>query len=176
MVFQQFNLFPHMTVLDNLIEAPVSVRHLSKADAIDIADGLLRRVGLLEKRNQYPPRLSGGEQQRVAIARALAMSPKVMLFDEVTSALDPELVGEVLEVMESLAADGMTMIVVTHEMAFARECADRVMMMDEGMVVAEGTPDEILGHPENPRLMAFLERVLKVGGSEPNGSGLPASS
>lgn len=160
MVFQQFNLFPHLTVLENLIEAPMSVRRLTRTASIEIADELLGKVGLVDKRGEYPSRLSGGQQQRVAIARALAMSPKVMLFDEVTSALDPELVGEVLSVMGKLAAEGMTMIVVTHEMGFARDVANRIVVMDEGVIIDEGAPADILNHPTNPRTRTFLKRVL----------------
>ncbi len=159
MVFQQFNLFPHMTALRNVAFGPIKVRGIPKADAEKKAEALLARVGLAEKANSYPNQLSGGQQQRVAIARALAMEPKVMLFDEVTSALDPELVGEVLEVMKGLAAShGVTMIVVTHEMMFAREAADRVVFMDGGVVVEEGAPDVVLGAPRSDRLRSFLRR------------------
>ncbi|WP_150700326.1 amino acid ABC transporter ATP-binding protein, partial [Pandoraea terrae] len=143
MVFQRFNLFPHMSVLENLVLAPMQVRKLSRADAIVVAEQLLRKVGLIDKIDAYPNQLSGGQQQRVAIARALAMSPKVMLFDEPTSALDPELVGEVLAVMKSLAEEGMTMVVVTHEMGFAREVADRVLFIDQGVIMEEGPPEQI---------------------------------
>lgn len=162
MVFQQFNLFPHLTVLDNVIEAPISVRRQSRAATIENAEILLRKVGVLEKRNEYPAKLSGGQQQRVAIARALAMSPRVMLFDEVTSALDPELVGEVLSVMRRLADEGMTMVVVTHEIAFARDVSSRVIVMDQGMAIDEGPPDELLTRPSHPRTKAFLQRVIKT--------------
>jgi ABC-type polar amino acid transport system ATPase subunit len=160
MVFQHFNLFPHKTVLDNLTLGPVRVLGLSRAEAEGLARDLLERVGLSEKAKEYPARLSGGQQQRVAIARALAMRPKVMLFDEPTSSLDPELVGEVLDVMRQLADDGMTMMVVTHEMAFAEDVADRVIVMDHGAVVEEGPPDRIFSNPETPRARAFLTRLL----------------
>ncbi|WP_162570296.1 MULTISPECIES: amino acid ABC transporter ATP-binding protein [unclassified Variovorax] len=160
MVFQHFNLWPHMTVLDNLVEAPMRVRHRSRAQAVETARELLARVGLSEKEKEYPLRLSGGQQQRVAIARALAMSPKIMLFDEVTSALDPELVGEVLQLMQALARGGMTMIVVTHEMDFARQVCDRVVFMDKGQIVEAGAPDVVFRHPSDPRTQQFLSRVL----------------
>jgi ABC-type polar amino acid transport system ATPase subunit len=160
MVFQQFNLFPHKTVLENIILAPVRVRKLPVAEARDQARALLARVGLPEKASEYPARLSGGQQQRVAIARALAMRPKVMLFDEPTSALDPELVGEVLEVMRGLARDGMTMIVVTHEMAFAEDVADEVIVLDHGAIVEQGSPTSVLRDPQTPRARAFLSRLL----------------
>ena len=160
MVFQRFNLFPHMTALQNVAEAPVHVRREPRADARERAHALLARVDLAHKANAYPSELSGGQQQRVAIARALAMQPKLMLFDEPTSALDPELVGEVLAVMRSLADDGMTMIVVTHEMAFAREAADRVAFMDDGAIVESGTPRDVLAHPTHARTRAFLSRLL----------------
>jgi polar amino acid transport system ATP-binding protein len=160
MVFQSFNLFPHKTVLENLIEAPVIVKKMTRSDAIPLAERLLAKVGLTEKRDVYPSKLSGGQQQRVAIARALTMEPQVMLFDEPTSALDPELIGEVLEVMRILARDGMTMIVVTHEMSFAREVADRVIFMDGGMFVEEGPPVQCLGSPKDERTRRFLERIL----------------
>jgi ABC-type polar amino acid transport system ATPase subunit len=160
MVFQAFNLFPHKTVLENVIEGPVIVQRLDIGTAREQAGQLLARVGLADKRDAYPSTLSGGQQQRAAIARALAMRPEVMLFDEPTSALDPELVGEVLEVMKSLAADGMTMIVVTHEMGFARDVADRVMMMDAGVVVETGTPDRMFTAPQQARTAEFLRRVL----------------
>ncbi|MFS7243446.1 amino acid ABC transporter ATP-binding protein [Serratia proteamaculans] len=160
MVFQRFNLFPHMTVLENIIMAPMGVKKLSRADAILRAEALLRKVGLLDKIDAYPSSLSGGQQQRVAIARALAMEPKIMLFDEPTSALDPELVGEVLAVMKSLAHKGMTMVVVTHEMGFAREVADRVLFIDQGIIQEEGTPQQIFSQPANPRTQAFLSKVL----------------
>ncbi|WTL36572.1 amino acid ABC transporter ATP-binding protein [Nocardia sp. NBC_01503] len=160
MVFQHFNLFPHRTVLENVIEAPTQVKKLKKADAIARARTLLDRVGLADKADSYPAQLSGGQQQRVAIARALAMDPKLMLFDEPTSALDPELVGEVLGVMRELAADGMTMIVVTHEMGFAREVADQLVFMDAGVVVEAGNPREVLANPQHDRTKAFLSRIL----------------
>ncbi|BEM95375.1 TPA: amino acid ABC transporter ATP-binding protein [Serratia marcescens] len=160
MVFQRFNLFPHMTVLENIIMAPVSVKKLPRTEAIAQAEQLLRKVGLLDKIDAYPNSLSGGQQQRVAIARALAMEPKIMLFDEPTSALDPELVGEVLTVMKSLAHEGMTMVVVTHEMGFAREVADRVLFIDQGIIQEEGQPQQIFSHPSNPRTQAFLSKVL----------------
>ena len=160
MVFQRFNLFPHLTALGNVLEAPVHVKKLSRKEAEGQARELLARVGLAEKADVHPSRLSGGQQQRVAIARALAMEPKLMLFDEPTSALDPELVGEVLEVMKSLARDGMTMIVVTHEMGFAREVADRAVFMDEGRIVEEGTPGELFDRPREPRTQAFLSKIL----------------
>jgi polar amino acid transport system ATP-binding protein len=160
MVFQSFNLFPHMTALQNVIESPVGVLKRPTADVKAEALDLLGRVGLAEKANCYPRQLSGGQQQRVAIARALAMKPRVMLFDEPTSALDPELVGEVLEVMKGLARDGLTMVVVTHEMAFAREVADSVLFMDGGVVVERGRPDQVLLDPQNARTRNFLSRVL----------------
>jgi polar amino acid transport system ATP-binding protein len=160
MVFQQFNLFPHMTVLENLIEAPTRVKKKPKAQAVEQARALLDQVGLVEKEKTYPAQLSGGQQQRVAIARALAMEPKLMLFDEPTSALDPELVGEVLDVMKQLARRGMTMIVVTHEMGFAREVADEVVFMDDGVVVERGRPREILVNPQQVRTKSFLSKVL----------------
>lgn len=160
MVFQRFNLFPHKTVLENIILAPMQVRKQSKEAAKQIAIELLNKVGLSEKAEAYPDQLSGGQQQRVAIARALAMRPKVMLFDEPTSALDPEMVGEVLAVMKDLAQEGMTMVVVTHEMGFAREVGDRVVFMDDGQILAEGTPEIIFDQPENQRLKSFLSKVL----------------
>jgi polar amino acid transport system ATP-binding protein len=160
MVFQRFNLFPHMTALDNVIEAPVHVKRVNKKQAIERGKELLNKVGLGEKLKTYPHELSGGQQQRVAIARALAMEPKVMMFDEATSALDPELVGEVLNVMEQLAHEGMTMLVVTHEMGFAREAADDVLFMDGGVVVEEGKPEEIFDSPQNERTRNFLRAVL----------------
>ncbi|RLM15598.1 polar amino acid ABC transporter ATP-binding protein [Gibbsiella quercinecans] len=160
MVFQRFNLFPHMTVLENIIMAPMDVKKLSRAEATLQAEKLLRKVGLLDKTDAYPNSLSGGQQQRVAIARALAMEPKIMLFDEPTSALDPELVGEVLAVMKALAHEGMTMVVVTHEMGFAREVADRVMFIDQGIIQEEGAPQQIFTNPTNPRTRAFLSKVL----------------
>jgi len=160
MVFQRFNLFPHKTALENVIEAPVHVLGVPKKQAIDEAHELLRRVGLLGKRDTYPGKLSGGQQQRVAIARALAMKPALMLFDEPTSALDPEVIGEVLEVMEELAHAGMTMIVVTHEMGFARVAADRVVMMDDGQIIEAGTPEELFDTPEHVRTRQFLSKIL----------------
>jgi polar amino acid transport system ATP-binding protein len=160
MVFQSFNLFPHMTVLENVIEGPIQVRGISRSDAERDAKALLDRVGLSGKINEYPSKLSGGQQQRAGIARALAMTPEVMLFDEPTSALDPELVGEVLDVMKSLAADGMTMIVVTHEMGFARDVADRVVVMDQGSIVEIGSPVDIFSNPAQARTAEFLRRVL----------------
>ncbi|WEG07942.1 amino acid ABC transporter ATP-binding protein [Microbacterium horticulturae] len=160
MVFQQFNLFPHKSVLDNVALAPRRVRRISRAQAEERARALLAKVGLADKADAYPEQLSGGQKQRVAIARALAMEPKIMLFDEPTSALDPELVGEVLEVMKDLAIEGMTMVVVTHEMGFAREVGDRVVFMDGGVIVEEGTPDEIFGNPQSPRTKDFLDKVL----------------
>ncbi len=160
MVFQHFNLFPHRTALENVIEAPTQVKKVRKADAVRRAEELLDRVGLADKAGAYPAQLSGGQQQRVAIARALAMDPKLMLFDEPTSALDPELVGEVLTVMRELAASGMTMVVVTHEMGFAREVADQLVFMDGGVVVEAGVPSEMLANPEHERTKAFLSRLL----------------
>jgi len=160
MVFQHFNLFPHMTALENVIEAPLRVKRRRKNDVIESARKLLDRVGLADKEKTYPAQLSGGQQQRVAIARALAMDPKLMLFDEPTSALDPELVGEVLDVMRQLAFDGMTMIVVTHEMGFAREVADQMVFMDGGVVVESGPPREMLANPQRERTKAFLSKVL----------------
>lgn len=160
MVFQQFNLFPHKTVLENLTLAQMRVRKRSKKEAREKAQMLLEKVGIGEKENEYPSRLSGGQQQRVAIARALAMDPKVMLFDEPTSALDPEMVGEVLDVMKQLAREGMTMMVVTHEMGFAREVADRVLFMDEGKIVEVGTPEHFFTEPREDRTKLFLKQVL----------------
>jgi len=160
MVFQQFNLWPHMTVLGNVIEAPVQVRGLRRAQAVAEAEALLAKVGLSEKRDEYPHRLSGGQQQRVAIARALAMRPLVMLFDEATSALDPELIGEVLAVMRQLASEGMTMLIVTHEMGFAREVSDRVVFIDRGLIEEEGPPDVIFTSPRSSRTKEFLRRIL----------------
>jgi ABC-type polar amino acid transport system ATPase subunit len=160
MVFQRFNLFPHKTALQNIALAPATVRGLSKEEAEARAYQLLDRVDLRDKANTYPDHLSGGQQQRVAIARALAMRPKAMLFDEPTSALDPEMINEVLDVMKVLAAEGMTMVVVTHEMGFAREVCDRVLFMDEGLVVEEGTPDEVFSHPTQERTQAFLSKIL----------------
>ena len=160
MVFQQFNLFPHMTVLDNITCAPINVKGVSKAEAEKKAMALLERVGLSEKANSYPKSLSGGQQQRVAIARALAMDPEIMLFDEPTSALDPEMVGEVLDVMKDLAKSGLAMIVVTHEMGFAKEVGDKVIFMDDGVIVEEGTPQEVLENPKEERTKSFLSKVL----------------
>jgi ABC-type polar amino acid transport system ATPase subunit len=159
MVFQQFNLFPHLTVLQNIIEAPVHVKRLPWPQAEGIARRLLEQVGLSEKADQYPEELSGGQQQRVAIARALAMEPKAMLFDEVTSALDPELVNEVLEVMRQLAGQGMTMVVVTHEMTFARQVSDRVVFMDHGVIVEEGLPEAVFTAPRQQRTRDFLRAI-----------------
>ena len=160
MVFQQFNLFPHMTVLKNMTIAPLKLRKSTKADAEKRAISLLERVGLADRANAYPSQLSGGQKQRVAIVRALCMQPDVMLFDEPTSALDPEMVGEVLEVMKALANDGMTMAVVTHEMGFAREVADRVLFIDEGIIMEQGTPEQIFNNPQSPRLKDFLSKVI----------------
>ena len=160
MVFQRFNLFPHMTALENVIEAPVTVKKVPRQEAAEYAFELLKKVGLEDKKNEYPSRLSGGQQQRVAIARALAMKPRIMLFDEPTSALDPELVGEVLEVMKDLAGEGMTMLVVTHEMGFAREVGSRVIFMDNGEIKEEGTPEDIFANPKNERTRSFLQKVL----------------
>lgn len=160
MVFQRFNLFPHMTVLENISLAPIQVRKTPKAEADKEAIALLAKVGLSDKAEAYPEQLSGGQQQRVAIARALAMKPKMLLFDEPTSALDPEMVGEVLAVMKDLAKEGMTMMVVTHEMGFAREVGNRVIFMDEGRIVEEGTPEQIFSNAQNPRLKSFLSKVL----------------
>ena len=160
MVFQHFNLFPNMTIQRNITLAPVRTKLMSQAEADEKALQLLRRVGLEEKAGAYPNQLSGGQKQRIAIVRALAMNPKVMLFDEPTSALDPEMVGEVLAVMKELAADGMTMVVVTHEMGFAREVGNRVLFMDDGRIVEEGSPAQIFGNPQNPRLQDFLSKVL----------------
>ncbi|KAA2254287.1 amino acid ABC transporter ATP-binding protein [Solihabitans fulvus] len=160
MVFQNFNLFPHLTVLENIAEAPIAVLRRSRTDAVARARELVRRVGLAGREDDYPRRLSGGQQQRIAIARALAMDPKLMLFDEPTSALDPELVGDVLGVMKDLADGGMTMVVVTHEMGFAREAADTVVFLDEGVVVESGAPDDVLRNPRQARTREFLARVL----------------
>lgn len=160
MVFQHFNLFPHMTILKNMTIAPMKLLKISKEDAEAKAMELLKRVGLGDRANAYPSQLSGGQKQRVAIVRALCMNPEVMLFDEPTSALDPEMVGEVLDVMKQLAAEGMTMVVVTHEMGFAKEVADRVIFMDEGQIIEMGTPDEIFDNPKNQRTQAFLSKVL----------------
>ncbi|WP_155590067.1 amino acid ABC transporter ATP-binding protein [Lysinibacillus cavernae] len=160
MVFQQFNLFPHMTVIDNVTMAPMQIRKMSRSEAEELGHELLKKVGLDSKAYNYPEQLSGGQQQRVAIARALAMKPKAILFDEPTSALDPEMVKEVLDVMKNLAAEGMTMIVVTHEMGFAREVGDRVVFMDGGYIVEEGSPEELFGNPQSERTKAFLGKVL----------------
>lgn len=160
MVFQRFNLFPHKTALENVMEAPVQVKGMKVGNAKNLALNLLGQVGLSDRAEHYPAELSGGQQQRVAIARALAMDPDLMLFDEPTSALDPELVGEVLAVMKNLASQGMTMIVVTHEVGFAREVSDQVILMDEGRIVERGTPTEVFDHPKNPRTKEFLAKVL----------------
>lgn len=160
MVFQNFNLFPHKSVIENIIEAPVMVKGKSKQEAEEKALELLDKVGLLEKRDAYPNQLSGGQKQRVAIARALAMEPEIMLFDEPTSALDPELIGEVLQVIKKLAEERMTMIIVTHEMNFAREISDRIIFMDDGQIVVDGVPDDIFVNPEHPRIKTFLNKVL----------------
>ena len=160
MVFQSFNLFPHLTVLENITLSPKKVRHMSKADADSLAMELLKKVGLEDKAKVHPNALSGGQQQRVAIARALAMKPKAMLFDEPTSALDPEMIKEVLDVMLSLAKDGMTMLLVTHEMGFAKAAADKVIFMDDGMIIEEGKPEEIFNSPKNDRTRSFLEHIL----------------
>ena len=160
MVFQHFNLFPHKTILDNMTLAPIQVKHMDKAKAEEKALALLRRVGLEDRAGAYPIQLSGGQKQRIAIVRALMMEPEVMLFDEPTSALDPEMVGEVLDVMKELARDGMTMVVVTHEMGFAKEVGSRVLFMADGKLLEEGTPQEIFGNPQNPRLKDFLSKVL----------------
>ncbi len=159
-VFQRFNLWPHKTALENIVEAPIKVRKVPEREAVAQGEALLARVGLVDKRNAYPGRLSGGQQQRVAIARALAMRPALMLFDEPTSALDPEMIGEVLEVMRELASDGMTMVVVSHEMGFAREAANRIVMMDEGVVVEQAPPAEFFGSPREPRTQQFLSKIL----------------
>ena len=160
MVFQRFNLFPHMTVLQNIMLAPIKVRHVAKQEAENTARKLLARVGLADKADAYPSQLSGGQQQRVAIARALAMKPKVMLFDEPTSALDPEMVGEVLDVMRKLAEEGMTMVIVTHEMGFAREVGDRLLFVDDGRIIEQGDPKEVFEHPKEERTRLFLSKVL----------------
>ena len=160
MVFQQFNLFPHMTVKENIIHAPVNVKGMSKDDAEKLAKQLLEKVGVLDKIDAYPSSLSGGQQQRVAIARALAMQPEIMLFDEPTSALDPEMVGEVLNVMEQLADEGMTMVIVTHEMGFAKEVSDRVFFIDQGIILEENIPEELFDHPKEDRTKDFLSKVL----------------
>ncbi|MGX7200483.1 amino acid ABC transporter ATP-binding protein [Enterococcus nangangensis] len=160
MVFQQFNLFPNMTVMDNITLAPLKIKKISKAEAEKIAMDLLKKVGLEDKAQAYPQSLSGGQQQRIAIARALAMQPDVMLFDEPTSALDPEMVGEVLGVMKDLAKEGMTMVIVTHEMGFAKEVGDEILFMDQGIIMEKGTPEEVFDHPQNPRTKDFLSKVL----------------
>src|SRR5256885_12862406 len=160
MVFQRFNLFPHMTALENVIEAPIQVKNVPRSRAVARAEEILEKVGLADKRDVYPAQLSGGQQQRVAIARALAMSPKLMLFDEPTSALDPELVGEVLDVMRDLATSGMTMVVVTHEIGFAREAGDALVFMDDGVILESGTPREVIANAQNERCRAFLSKVL----------------
>jgi polar amino acid transport system ATP-binding protein len=166
MVFQEFNLFPHLSVIENLIEAPVIVKEMKKEDAIPLAEKYLAKVGLMHKRDEYPARLSGGQKQRVAIARALSMQPEVLLFDEPTSALDPELIGEVLDVMKELALEGKTMLVVTHEMGFANDVADRVVFMDDGQIVEEGPPAQIFTSPTDPRTRHFLDRLLRTGEDE----------
>lgn len=160
MVFQHFNLFPHMTILKNMTIAPMKLKKVSAEKAKQEALELLKRVGLEDRSDSYPSQLSGGQKQRVAIVRALAMNPEVMLFDEPTSALDPEMVGEVLEVMKDLANEGMTMVVVTHEMGFAKEVGDRILFMDEGHLIEQGTPEEVFGNPQNPRLKEFLSKVI----------------
>lgn len=160
MVFQEFNLFPHLSVIENLIEAPVTVKRMNKKEAIEIAEVFLAKVGLSEKRDEFPNRLSGGQKQRVAIARALTMQPQVMLFDEPTSALDPELIGEVLAVMRQLADEGMTMLVVSHEMAFAHDVSHRVVFMEQGVIAEEGPPEQILDNPQNPGTRMFLQRII----------------
>lgn len=162
MVFQSFNLFPHKTALENVIEGPIRVRKYSKSDAISEGEALLEKVGLLEKKNHYPAALSGGQQQRVAIARALAMKPKIILFDEPTSALDPELIGEVLNVIKALAEDGLTMLIVTHEMNFARNVANRIIFMDDGKIVKSLTPEEFFNSKDNPRLNKFLANIHQM--------------
>ncbi|HSH21138.1 MAG TPA: amino acid ABC transporter ATP-binding protein [Candidatus Caenarcaniphilales bacterium] len=166
MVFQEFNLFPHMTVLQNCIEAPTRVKRVPRDEAIAVAEKYLRKVGMMEKRDEYPARLSGGQKQRTAIARALCMEPRVLMFDEPTSALDPQLIGEVLKVMEDLAHEGTTMIVVTHEIHFAREAADRVIFMDEGAIVEEGPAEQILSDPQDARTQQFLSRFLAAAGGD----------
>lgn len=160
MVFQQFNLFPHLTIMDNITLAPVLLKKMTKPEAVSKGQELLERVNLAEKADAYPAQLSGGQKQRVAIARALAMNPEIMLFDEPTSALDPEMVGEVLDVMKDLAKSGMTMVIVTHEMGFAREVASRVLFIDQGVVMESGTPEEVFNHPQNDRTKLFLSKVL----------------
>jgi len=169
MVFQEFNLFPHMSVIDNIIKAPVMVKGLPMAEAVALGEKYLAKVGLMEKRDEFPSRLSGGQKQRVAIARALAMQPKVMLFDEPTSALDPELIGEVLNVMNELAREGTTMIVVTHEMGFAREAANRIIFLNEGVIAEDGPPEQMFTAPREARTRQFLQRLLE--GAEARGKG-----
>jgi cystine transport system ATP-binding protein len=178
MVFQSFNLFPHMTAIDNVVEGPCTVRKLPRGEAISLGHGLLARVGMLDKKDEYPSRLSGGQKQRVAIARALAMEPEVVLFDEPTSALDPELHEEVLQVMRELARDGMTMIVVTHEVRFAQDVADRVVFMDGGTIVEEGSPAEFFAGPKHPRARSFLRLVEQTApaGSAPEHQAAPATA
>ncbi|WP_313757034.1 amino acid ABC transporter ATP-binding protein [Tissierella sp.] len=161
MVFQQFNLFPHLTVLENITIAPMKIKNMAKEEAEKISMDLLKRIGLDDKANTYPNKLSGGQKQRIAIVRALAMSPDLMLFDEPTSALDPEMVGEVLDVMKSLANEGITMVVVTHEMGFAKEVGNRVIFMDDGKILESGTPDEIFNNPQHPRTQDFLRKVIR---------------
>lgn len=160
MVFQQFNLFPHLSIIKNITLAPIKIKKMNKDDAVVLGTRLLERVGLLDKADAYPAQLSGGQKQRVAIARALAMEPEIMLFDEPTSALDPEMVGEVLEVMKDLARDGMTMVVVTHEMGFAREVGSRVLFMDQGVIVEQNAPDELFKNPQHQRTQSFLSKIL----------------
>jgi len=160
MVFQQFNLFPHLTIMENITLAPVKLKKMTKEEAVKKGEELLERVGLAEKANSYPAQLSGGQKQRVAIARALAMQPEIMLFDEPTSALDPEMVGEVLDVMKELAKSGMTMVVVTHEMGFAREVGTRLLFMDQGVIMEQGKPEDVFSNPQNERTQAFLSKVL----------------
>jgi len=162
MVFQQFNLFPHKSVIENITLAPIKLNGLTKAEAIEKGEDLLKSVGLIDKRDVYPNQLSGGQKQRIAIARALAMTPDVMLFDEPTSALDPEMVGEVLDIMKGLAQNGMTMVIVTHEMGFAKEVADRIVFMDEGQIVEIGSPQQIFNNPQESRTQSFLSKVLKA--------------
>ena len=160
MVFQQFNLFPHLTIMENITLAPIKLKKMTKEEAVKKGQELLERVGLAEKANNYPAQLSGGQKQRVAIARALAMQPEIMLFDEPTSALDPEMVGEVLDVMKELAKSGMTMVVVTHEMGFAREVGTRLLFMDQGVIMEQGKPEDVFTNPQNERTQAFLSKVL----------------
>ncbi|WP_193391924.1 amino acid ABC transporter ATP-binding protein [Defluviitalea phaphyphila] len=161
MVFQNFHLFPHKTVLENVIEAPIIVNKLDKKEAVSLGEELLKKVGLLDKKDSYPSQISGGQKQRVAIARALAMKPDIMLFDEPTSALDPELVGEVLGVIKNLAKENMTMLIVTHEMGFAKEVSDRVVFMDKGEIIEDAPPNKLFNNPDHPRIKAFLEKILK---------------